>query len=178
MVFLTDDRTFESAALVPLLQWAASSVEGSVNQAALPHEIIVLNFTDPNIDLNEWTVESATNSLLNAFANAVFDNGDVKSYARYWQERHRHIGTTKDLLLYYYFSVSIVRIPQKGRFRLVDNQITELSLQIQKRCREARQNRKHLRLIFNAEEFQAALSMGFDHFSNRLDEPFDFVELS
>jgi hypothetical protein len=32
--------------------------------------------------------------------------------------------------------------------------------------------------MFNTEEFQIALSAGFDHFSSGLDEPFDFVELS
>jgi hypothetical protein len=161
-----------------MLQWAASSIEGSVNQAAMPHAIIILNFTDPNIDPNGWTVESATNGLLSTYARAVFENVDVRNHANYWKQRDRPIATTKDLLLCYYSSVSVVRIPQKGRYGLVDNQVAELNLQIQKRCKEARQNRTYLRIIFNAEEFQTALSMGFDHFSNRLDEPFDFVELS
>jgi hypothetical protein len=175
---LTDNRIFESAALVPMLQWAASSIEGSVNQSAMPHAIIVLNFTDPNIDPNGWTVESATNSLLNTYAKAVYENADVRNHANYWQKKGRPVATTKDLLLCYYSSVNVVRIPQKGRYGLVDNQVAELNHQIQKRCLEARENRRRLRIIFNAEEFQAALSMGFDHFSNRLDEPFDFVELS
>jgi len=161
-----------------MLQWAASSVEGSVNAAAMPHAIIVLNFTDPNIHPDGWTVESATTSLLNTYAKAVYENADVKTHAQYWQQRDRPINSTKDLLLCYYSSVSVVRIPQKGRYGLVDKQISELNQQVHKRCKEARQNRRQLRIIFNAEEFQAALSMGFDHFSNRLDEPFDFVELS
>lgn len=171
-------RTFESAALVPMLEWAAASIEGSVNQAAMPHAIIVLNFTDPNINPNGWTVESATTSLLSTYSQAVTENVDVRNHARYWHEKGKPISTTKDLLLCYYSSISVVRVPQKGRYGLVDKQVAKLDDQIHRRCKEARQNRKHLRIIFNTDEFQAALSMGFDHFSNRLDEPFDFVELS
>ncbi|KAF8852713.1 hypothetical protein BDZ45DRAFT_807214 [Acephala macrosclerotiorum] len=175
---LRNDRIFESTALVPLLQWADSSVESSINQSAMPHVIIVLNFADPAINQTGWTAESATDSLLNAYANAVSENPHVKELAAFWQERGKAIKTTKDLLHCYYSSVTVVRMPQKGRYGLVEGQITELSSQIERRCGEARENRKHLRIRFNAEEFQSALSMGFDHFSSCLDEPLDFVQIS
>jgi hypothetical protein len=116
--------------------------------------------------------------LFNTYANAVFENADVQFHARYWQERGNLVATTEGLLRCCYSSVSVVRIPQKGRYGLVDNQVMELSLQIQKRCLEARENRKRLRISFDADELQVALSEGFDHFSNRLYEPFDFVHLS
>jgi len=144
----------------------------------MPHAILVLNFADPNIHPNGWTVESATDSLLNTYAGSVFDNADVRHYARYWEQRGKPIATTKELLLCYYSSVSVVRIPQKGRYGLVNSQVERLNFQIQKRCSEAQENRKRLRITLNVEELQAAFSMGFDHFSNHLDEPFDFVELS
>lgn len=175
---LRNARTFESSALVPMLKWAAASIEGSVNQSAMPHAVIVLNFTDPSTDPNGWTTSVATESLLGTFSNAVWDNEDVSSHARYWQKRGHAINNTRDLLLCYYSSIHVVRIPQKGRYALVDQQAQELNHQIRERCAEARENRKRLRVTFNSEEFQAALSMGFDHFSKRLDAPFDFVELS
>jgi hypothetical protein len=171
-------RTFESAALVPLLQWADSSMESSVNQSAMPHVIVVLNCADPGIDPTGWKVESTTSTLLDTYANAVSENQRVKEFSISWQERGKVIKTTKDLLHCYYASITVVRVPQKGRYGLVDTQISELSLRIQRKCEDARENRKRLRVSFNAEEFQQALSMGFNHFSNRLDEPLDFVQIS
>jgi hypothetical protein len=171
-------RTFESGALVPLLQWADSSVETSVNQSAMPHVIIVLNFADPCIDLTGWTAKGATDSLLGAYTNAVSENPTVKEMAQFWQDRGKAIKTTKDLLQCYYSSITVIRMPQKGRYGMVDNQIAKLNLQIEQKCGEARENRKRFRISFNAEEFQAALHIGFDHFSNRLDEPLDFVQIS
>jgi hypothetical protein len=140
--------------------------------------MIVLNCADPGIEQTGWSVDSATDSLLNTYASAVRENPHVKELSTYWQERGKAIKTTKDLLHCYYSSVTVIRVPQKGRYGLVDAQISELSLQIQRRSEEARENRKRLRVSFNAEEFQQALSMGFDHFSNRLDEPLDFVQIS
>jgi hypothetical protein len=153
-------------------------VESSVNQSAMPHVIIVLNCADPGIDQTGWTVESTTSTLLSTYANAVSENPHVKELSTFWQERGKVIKITKDLLHCYYSSVTVVRVPQKGRYGLVDAQIAELSLQIQRKCEDARENRKRLRVSFNAEEFQQALSMGFDHFSNRLNEPLDFVQIS
>lgn len=144
----------------------------------MPHVIIVLNFADPSINSTGWTVKSATDSLLSTYSNAVSENAGVKDLATFWQERGKVIKTTKDLLHCYYSSVTVVRVPQKGRYGLVDSQIAELNLQIERRCGEARENRKRFRISFNSEEFQSALSIGFQHFSNRLDEPLDFVQIS
>jgi len=144
----------------------------------MPHAIIVLNFTDPSIDPRGWTTSSATESLLNTYSTAVWDNADVKTHAKYWLDRGTSINTTKDLLLCYYSTVNVVRMPQKGRYALVDQQVVELNSQIQQKCALARENRKRLRVTYNSEEFQTALSMGFDHFSKCLDEPFDFIALS
>lgn len=116
--------------------------------------------------------------MLNTYADAVSENAHVKDLSIFWEERGKVIKTTKDLLQCYYSSVTVVRVPQKGRYGLVDTQIAELNSQIQRRCGEAREIRKRFRVSFNAEEFQQALSMGFDHFSNRLDEPLDFVQIS
>lgn len=77
-----------------------------------------------------------------------------------------------------YSSVNVIRIPQKGRYGLVSDQLAKLHGLIKEICSVAREDKKRLRVMFTAEEFQTALSMGFDHFSSKLDDPFDFVELS
>jgi hypothetical protein len=172
------NRIFETGALVPMLKWAYSSIEGVVGQPVKPHVIIVSNFTDPGIHHGGWDIKTATQSLFDTYATAIHDNDDVKKHAEYWEGVNRPVKSTKDLLLCYYSSVDVVRIPQKGRYGLVNDQIAKLHECIKRRSLQARDNRKRLRVMFNTEEFQAALSMGFDHFSAGLDEPFDFVELS
>ncbi|KAF8848057.1 hypothetical protein BDZ45DRAFT_733176 [Acephala macrosclerotiorum] len=175
---LRNERTFETGALVPMLEWASSSIEGVVGQPAKPHVIIISNFTDTSIDPKGWDVRSATKSLLKTHSAAIHDNVDVKRHAQYWEGVTRPVRTTMDLLLCYYSSVDVVRVPQKGRYGLLSDQIGKLHECIKRRCLEARENKKRLRVMFNTEEFQTALSMGFDHFSTRLDDPLDFVELS
>jgi hypothetical protein len=69
-------------------------------------------------------------------------------------------------------------IPRKGRYILLNGQVAKLNSQIKRKCDESRQTKKLLRFNLNAEEFQAALSVGFDHFSHSLDEPFDFMDTS
>jgi hypothetical protein len=161
-----------------MLKWASSSIEGVVGQPAKPHIIIVSNFTDPGINVAGWDSRSATRNLLDTYASAINVNPDVKRHAEYWKSVGRPVKSTEDLILCYYSSVQVVRIPQKGRYGLVNQQITTLHRSIQRRCTEAEENKKRLRVMFNTEEFQIALSAGFDHFSSGLDEPFDFVELS
>jgi hypothetical protein len=161
-----------------MLKWAYSSIEGVLGQPVKPHVIIVSNFTDPSINSPGWDVRTATRSLFDTYATAIHDNIDIRSHVQYWEGADIDVKSTYDLLLRYYSSVDVVRIPQKGRYGLVNDQIAKLHECIKRRCMEARDNRKRLRVMFNTEEFQTALSMGFDHFSTGLDEPFDFVELS
>lgn len=162
-VLITMNRIFETGALVPMLKWAYSSIEGVVGQPVKPHVIIVSNFTDPCIDPKGWDVRTATQTLFDTYETAIHDNVDVKNHVEYWEGVGRPVKSTKDLLLCYYSSVDVVRMPQKGRYGLVNDQIGKLHECIKKRSKEARDNRKRLRVMFNTEEFQAALSMGFDH---------------
>jgi hypothetical protein len=154
-----------------LIQWAASSAEESLNQPALPHLIIVPNFIDPDVDPER--------SIASAFGT-VAENITLRKHAEYWKAKGREVLTVEQLLLCYYSSISVVGIPEKGRarFAFLNGQVAKLNSQIKRRCDESRQTKKRLHLTLNAEEFQAALSTGFDHFSRSLDEPFDFVEAS
>jgi len=161
-----------------LIQWAASSVEKTLNQSALPHLIIVSNCIDPSADAGEYNVKSATERLLASASRAVAEIPILREHAQYWRAKGREILTAEQLLLCYYSSISVVGIPRKGRYALLNEQVAKLNTQIKRRCDESRQTKKRSHLTLNAEEFQAALSVGFDHFSRSLDEPFDFVETS
>lgn len=153
-------------------------MEGTLNQSALPHVIIVSNCIDSDVYPGEFNVESATERLLASVSRAVAQIPILREHAQYWRVKGREILTTEQLLLCYYSSISVVGIPRKGRYALLNEQVAKLNAQIKRRCDESRQTKKRLRLNLNAEEFQATLSVGFDHFSHSLDEPFDFVESS
>ena len=64
-----------------LLQWAAASLEMSLNQPALPHAIIALNATDLSVDEDQWDVEYATLKLMSDIKGASERVDKFKQFA-------------------------------------------------------------------------------------------------
>ena len=121
---------------------------------------------------------SATKRLLESLSQTVSQNATFKKYALFWRERNRNIRTVEELLLSYYSSVRVVRIPTTGRPNLINEQVQKLYAGIQSACASSRQTRSALRMLLDAEELQAYLQYAFDHFACNLDRPFDFVQAS
>lgn len=122
-------RTFESTVLRPLLEWGAASLEKSINQPTLPHAIIVLNSTDLGVPDDEWDIRSATRNLLEANRECLdLDNGHpfFAQLANEWRAKGKCIGTILELIQCYYSTFKVVRIPVKGRFQLMHNQVRKL----------------------------------------------------
>ena len=161
-----------------LVTWAAAALETSSNQPVLPHVVIVLNASENNIDPDLWNVPSATKRLLESLSQTVSHNATFKMYARFWRERNRNIKTVEELLLSYYSSVRVVRIPTTGRPNLINEQVQKLYTGIHNACTSSQQNRSALRMLLDAEELQPYLQYAFDHFACSLDTPFDFVQAS
>ena len=161
-----------------LVTWAAAALEKSSNQPVLPHAIIVLNASENDIDPELWNVSSATKRLLESLSQTVSQNATFKKYALFWKERSRNIRTVEELLLSYYSSVRVVRIPTTGRPNLINEQVQKLYAGIQNACASSRQTRSALRMLLDAEELQPYLQFAFDHFACNLDTPFDFVQAS
>ena len=173
---LKNPRTIESV-LEKLVEWTAAALEKSSNQPVLPHVIITLNALD-HTDEGLWDVESSTRDLLDKLARCVHDNAIFKRYAQFWRERNRRIETAEDLILSYYSSIKIIRIPNGKRPTKVATQITALRTQIHSVCEVARRNKKMLRMLLDDEELDTYLQFAFDHFASTLDTPFDFVQAS
>lgn len=171
-------RTFESSVIGKLLAWAAASIEKSVNQPTLPHAIIALNATDMGVDPKEWDVDYATQTLMSNVAQAIHRDPKYGEYADYWMRRGRVIRTTKDLLLCYYSSITVVRIPTKGRYMLIDEQAGKLHKQITLKCSSSYFARRKARMLSNSDELNVYLQYAFDHFSQDLDTPFNFIEVA
>jgi hypothetical protein len=162
--------------LEKLLDWASASIEKSLNQPALPHMIIALNASDLQLDEKQWGVEEATRILMDDIEGAISRVPRFQEYANLWRETGRDIKTTRDLLECYYSSVTVVRIPNQGRYMLMNEQISKLHFEIKKCCQMSYWTKKRVRMLSSDEKLQVFLQSAFDHFSQNLNNPFDFVK--
>jgi len=160
-----------------LIEWAAAALEKSTNQPVLPHVIIALNASENAIDPAQWDVNFATIWLMQSIGEAL-TKPSLKEYARSRTGSRKEIRTAEDLLLSYYHSVRVVRIPTKGRPQLINDQVAKLYEEIVQSSDQSRKSKRKKRMLLGADELQPYLQDAFDHFSSNLDVPFDFVKAS
>jgi hypothetical protein len=153
-------------------------MEKSLNQPTLPHAIIAINATDMEVDPNEWNPEDATAALMESVAGAIHRDPEYRGLADYWIAKGRRIHTTQDLLECYYSSVTVVRIPIKGRYMKIDEQIDKLHKVVTRRCADSFRTKRRARMLSTAEELNIYLQCAFDHFSHDLDTPFNFMDVA
>lgn len=164
--------------MVKLVEWAAAALEGSSNQPVLPHAIIALNASENATSTELWNVDIATTTLMKEMSQTVFQNETLKKYVQFWHKRDRIIRTVEDLILSYYTSIKVVRIPTTGRPNLIAKQINDLTANIRSACQVSGRRKGDLRMLLNAEDMQPYLQYAFDHFSKSIESPFDFVHAS
>ncbi|OAL51396.1 FabD/lysophospholipase-like protein [Pyrenochaeta sp. DS3sAY3a] len=178
-----DSKTFETSSLGPLLQWGKTSLETSVNQPTLPHAIVVLNASEIGIEPKEWEIGYATENLLAANATCLDrKNGqpEILRLAEAWRGRGRPIHTVLDLIRCYYSDFSVVRIPTKGRYQLLDDQIKKLRRFIQSCCSVSFEAKQSARMQIDSDELDVYIQSAFIHFTgpDGLTDPFDFRQVS
>ncbi|KAH7392786.1 acyl transferase/acyl hydrolase/lysophospholipase [Pyrenochaeta sp. MPI-SDFR-AT-0127] len=180
---LRDSRTFEVTTLRPLLEWGEASLETSVNQPTLPHAIIALNSTDLDGPINEWSSETATQNLLDANQGCLHPvNGHpfFLRLAKQWRARNRRkpIKRIIDLIHCYYSTFKVIRIPYKGRYQLLNNQIQGLHKMITESCDTSFAAKREVNMLSNSAELNVYFQSAFEHFTKTLDTPFNFREVS
>ncbi|KAI1760166.1 FabD/lysophospholipase-like protein [Hypoxylon sp. FL1150] len=173
---LRNPRAFESVVLDKLVRWGAASIDKSLNQPVLPHAIIVFNATDISVDEQEWDTAKATQMLMTDIHGAVFREPALQEHVHAWRRRGKNISNTKDLLECYYASISVVRIPYKGSYMLMNDQVGKLSELISNRCKASYLRKKQVRMVANTEKLQFYLQAAYEHFTKDLNTPFDFVK--
>jgi hypothetical protein len=161
-----------------LLYWAEKSITSTTNQSALPHAIIVLNKTSALVNEADFDINRSTESLLCEADQSLETNPDIDTYVKSWRSRGRRITNTQDLLLCYYSTIRVIRIPEKGRYMLIDRQVKTLHHEIEICCRRSCTEKRRLRRDLNAEELKQCLQAGLEHFSANLYQPFDFLKFS
>ena len=130
----------------------------------------MLNATHPGVDDDEWDILTATERLMQHVANAVYENPFFVKYADHWRKKGKRINNMLDLVRCYYADISVVRIPEKGRYMLTNSQINKLHHRIVLHC--------DAHMLSNVEELDAYLQAGFDHFTTKEDQPFNFVDVA
>ncbi|KAF1965274.1 hypothetical protein BU23DRAFT_574994 [Bimuria novae-zelandiae CBS 107.79] len=175
---LRNPKIFESTVLSKLVDWARTSMEKSLNQPTLPHAVIALNATEMEVDGKEWDPEIATKTLMASVAAAIYRDPHYREPAEYWKGRGKRIHSMSDLLECYYSSITVVRIPVKGRYMKIDEQIQKLHKVLQERCSESFRAKRRSRMLSHSEELNIYLQCAFDHFSQDLDTPFNFMDVA
>lgn len=153
-------------------------MEKSVNQPTLPHAVIALNATEMEINQDEWDPDHATDVLMSAVAQAINRDSSYQQLAEYWIGRGKKVHNMQDLLQCYYSSVTVVRIPVKGRYMKIDEQIQKLHKILHKTCLDSFKAKRRSRMLSNSEELNVYLQCAFDHFAQDLDTPFNFMDVA
>lgn len=160
-----------------LIKWADMSIDKSINQPSLPHIVIVINASDADIDARQWDIKEATRVLLEENRDSVHQVPALQEIvARLERGLGKKFKTTKQLLEHYYSSVAVVRIPWKGRYMQIDEQVGKLYDVIHSKCAKSHAFKETIRMLLNAERLPQYVTAAYGHFSQHLDIPFDFAK--
>jgi hypothetical protein len=150
-------------------------LDKSSNHPVLPNAILVINGVE-DIDISNDL--SVTDQLLASLDGAIHPNNEFAQHTSFWAERGKNIRTMLDLILCYYSSFTVIRIPTKGRPKLLLQQVNNLYETITNGCSKSTVAKKQIRMLLDSVSLGLYIKMAFDHFSQDLTRPFDFVEAS
>jgi hypothetical protein len=152
------------------LDWAFAKAQGSINQPNRPWAILILNRCGSDTASELWDESRSTEDLLNF---SITGSSAFNKYMKMTGE----ISMDK-ILGKFYANVTVLRLPDKNNYQLLDTQRGRLYKVIRKACDYSHQLKKQRRMLPDADDLQLYLQLAFDHFSERLDEPFDFIAAS
>lgn len=178
---LRNPKTFQSSVLTKLIDWGAAALERSVNQPTLPHCIVTLNCSEAAIDPTQWDSDRATHALLSSVRGAINYAEGVprfRALADHWRKLGRDVCTIEDLILCYYSSFRVVRLPTGSQINRMQEQISQLRQAIKQCCQKSSEAKQRTRMQTDSVELGTYLQSGFDHFTSHLDLPFDFMQVS
>lgn len=176
---LRNPKSFASTALDRLLDCAAATFDRS--STVKPHCIIALNATSTSVDASQWDVDSAKRELLSPLSDCLHPCRGVpklRALAEHWRSLRYEIHTVEHLILRYYDSFSVVRIPTAPNYHKIKEQGLKLRHLIEEGCQRSASNKRKSRMLASAEEFRMYILHGFDHFANTLETAFDFFRHS
>ncbi|KAG9566776.1 hypothetical protein KCU71_g1929, partial [Aureobasidium melanogenum] len=182
-VFVMTNPQVIQEVLLQMLDWASTAIDFSSNQACLPYAIIVLNKSK---DRNDWSEESTREWLFKAVDEQL--PGLRQSQPERWKDHLRPYQdqeeiTTEKLLKRYFSKVRVFGVPEvaveRGRRKLLIDQICKLHQTILDGCAETRQAKKRRRMLVNADQMELYLAHAMKHYDSAdHPTPFNFVAAS
>lgn len=148
-----------------------------INQAYLPHAIIVLNKMDTNVVEDEsWDPQKTTDAYLKHLESGFQYDAALKKMADNVRKTGKSIKTIRGLLEHYYASVVVVCMPTKTQYNRMDQQTAWLYRAIKEKSEVSHQRKFKVRMAPNAERMALLITSALDSFADRNDKPFDFLE--
>lgn len=123
-----------------------------------------------------WDPKEATKGLLEDYKTSVSGVPAFQKLLASLEVRGQTPQTTQQLLEYYYSSVTVVRIPAKGRYMQIDEQLGKLQNITSRQCAISHESKREIRMLLNAERLPQYINAAYDHFCYDSESPFDFVE--
>ncbi|KAF2969406.1 hypothetical protein GQX73_g4164 [Xylaria multiplex] len=174
---LNNPKTMEDV-VEKLLAWADANRSKSVNLPTKPHAIIALNKCPNSTPDALWNTLEATDNLYKSMNSQIQKNNTFQAYVKKWESARVRISDMEELFRCYYSKVHVIRIPDKSRYKLLEQQRDELYSIIRDCCSKSFMKKKEARILPDTDEFGIYISLAFDHFSQTLEEPFDYVKAS
>ncbi|KAJ4207095.1 hypothetical protein NW759_014093 [Fusarium solani] len=160
------------ADLEKFLEWAEESHAAATCRISLPHLIIVLNQSD---DDSEWDPAKTTQDIFNQQKNILTQNDNVKALVARFRKSGIQISSLQDLLLTSYSSVRFIRLPQGQSTPRLAEQLQKLHGMICEASEESQREKDHRKMRLSAPDMDEFFRLAFDHYSNQVREPFDFL---
>ncbi|KAM0370021.1 hypothetical protein ACHAPY_010700 [Fusarium culmorum] len=158
--------------IVDLLEWAEVSHASATNRFGLPHLIIVLNRSD---DKSDWDPIATAQQILNEQQGILEGNHKVKAIAGKFRAVGVPINTLKDLLLTSYAPVQFIRLPDGKSVFCLSTQLGRLQEMIYRSSHQSLDEKFDRRMLLSGPHMDKFFRLAFDHFSNKINEPLDFL---
>lgn len=161
-----------------MLLWADKNHSASINLPSKPHAVIALNKSTSPTSGDRWSRYRATEDFFKSMDTQILKNKTFEAYANKWAKRNLPISSMQELFERYYSSVHVIRLPEKSRYQLLHEQRDALRGIIDDCCEKSLKRKNGLKMLPDVDQFQMYVSLAFDHFSETLNEPFDYVKAS
>lgn len=161
-----------------LLKWADANHSASINRPCNPHAVIAINKSQNSSSNDSWLPAQTTRDFFKSISAQINKNPTFLRYVEKWRGANIAIHDMEELLKRYYWSIQVVRLPEKSRYELMYKQRDALRDVISEACNSSFLKRKSVSILPDVDEFGMYLSLAFDHFSETLDRPFDYVKAS
>jgi hypothetical protein len=171
-VMLSQAARQMEADLEKFLEWAEESHAAATCRISLPHLIIVLNQSD---DDSEWDPAKTTQDIFDQQKNILTQNDNVKALVARFRKSGIQISSLQDLLLTSYSSVRFIRLPQGQSTPRLAEQLQKLHGMICEASEESQREKDHRKMRLSAPDMDEFFRLAFDHYSNQVREPFDFL---